>query len=438
MFILILIVYYILEVLFHAMMVRMHYAIHLLESISSFGAQWAYLAVLVTSFFEGLPFLGFFSPGGIAVALSGFLAKTGTLSFCIALLVATLAAFAGDTFGFALGQKYGLGFLRRFGQYFFMKEEHHIEKARTLILTHPGKALMFGRLYYLSRSISPFLAGASDVAIGTFLFYDFIGAFIWSILHIGVGYIFGQGFIAASKYLNYVILIAILCIVAIFYTYRFVNKRHHVFKKYHLYTLTINIVSIYVFAKCINDVMNMQSLYRFDRYVYEHMPYFWNGFLIKVFSGITVLGGFTCAGIFILLLFTLLVNKKKWYHTILAALSLSSAFISEALIKSITHIPRPPLPLVSTEYFSFPSGHTVLITIVGVLYFHCFRKSIESPRLRIIYGASIGTIIVLVGFSRIYLYAHWFTDVLGGVALGLFWVTFYILIMRAIQRIFPL
>jgi membrane protein DedA with SNARE-associated domain/membrane-associated phospholipid phosphatase len=411
----------------------MHLTLKLLDFATGVGSLWAYLLVLVTSFMEGLPLLGVFSPGGVAVAIAGFLAKIGNLNFFTALFVSTIAAFSGDLFGFALGQKYGYGFLKKYGRFFFLRDEHRVEKTRSLILAHPAKSLIFGRLYYLTRSISPFLAGASDVSLGVFFLYDLIGSFIWAALHVAIGFIFGQGFVAASHYLNYIILAAIALIVIIFYGYRFINKRHHAFKKYHVYTLAINLASIYIFSRCAEVVLRHRKLFSLDRYIYHHVPQLWNDAGIALMSGITVLGGFNCVSILIVLLFALLIYQKKRYYTILAFLSLLSGLLSEAFIKSITHVARPPLSLVSTEYWSFPSGHATAITLVGALFFHCFRKDIQSRWGRAFFGGGIFAIIAVVGFSRIYLNAHWFSDVFGGFALGMFWVTFYILAIRVIR-----
>jgi membrane protein DedA with SNARE-associated domain/membrane-associated phospholipid phosphatase len=411
----------------------MQLVIQFLDFVTNIGSLWAYIVVFLASFFEGLPLVGLFSPGGIAVALIGFLAKIGNVNFWFALLVSTTAALMGDCVGYSIGRKFGYDFLKKYGKYFFLKEEHHIEKARALIVSNPGKSIIFGRLSYLSRSISPFLAGAAGLPLWKFLIFGLLGSLFWSTIHILIGFVFGQGYLAAAKYVNYILLATIILIVAMFYAYRFVNKRHHVFKKYHVYTLSFNILAILIFSKVLEDVVQKSGFYNLDKIIYANISTLWNDVSITVMAAITTLGGFYCSSLLILILFFALFRQNKWYYSILAALSIFSGLISSGLIKSITHVIRPEASLVYTEYFSFPSSHTLSITILGLLYFHCLRTSIEGRLGRVFLGIGCVIVVLSVGFSRIFLGAHWLTDVLAGIALGVFWVTFYILLIRVVR-----
>ena len=92
--------------------------------------------------------------------------------------------------------------------------------------------------------------------------------------------------------------------------------------------------------------------------------------------------------------------------------------VSQALIgpmKTLYGRPRPPLPLVETTSFSFPSGHAlataaVVVALVGVW---------TSPGpIRKNLTLLAGMVAVLMALSRVYLRAHWLSDVLAGASIG--------------------
>ena len=224
---------------------HVHIAVRLLNFVSQIQPIWSYSLIFLSSLFEGIPIIGLFSPGGILTSIGGLLIKINLLDPWVTFSLAATAAVMSDVAGYFIGKKYGYGLLKKYGKYFFLKEEHHIEKTHALIKEHPGKAIILGRFYYISRSISPFLAGTASIGFMRFFIFDVLGALIWTTVHILIGYFFGLGYETASKYINYVLLGAVLLSVAVFFLYEFINRQHTVFKKYHIYTLILNIFSIY-------------------------------------------------------------------------------------------------------------------------------------------------------------------------------------------------
>ncbi len=91
---------------------------------------------------------------------------------------------------------------------------------------------------------------------------------------------------------------------------------------------------------------------------------------------------------------------------------------SEALLtwlKIFFHRGRPPDPLVETNGFSFPSGHAVAGAALAVALVLVFFP--PGPRRRKWELLAIGFTFVMA-LSRVYLSAHWFSDVVTGVLLG--------------------
>lgn len=108
--------------------------------------------------------------------------------------------------------------------------------------------------------------------------------------------------------------------------------------------------------------------------------------------------------------------------------------VSEALTwttKFIYARPRPPMALVETHGYSFPSGHadTAATVAVGVVLLLAIRGS------RHWYWWALAVAhVVMISWSRIYLHAHWFSDVFTGAALGAAVVITGFLIVSSLER----
>lgn len=107
--------------------------------------------------------------------------------------------------------------------------------------------------------------------------------------------------------------------------------------------------------------------------------------------------------------------KKESYF--IALLGITDGVLLSVL-KEIIHRARPVNSLVAETDFSFPSGHTATAVILFGLAIYFSWKYLKSKTARIsIYAASV-FMMLLIGFSRIYLNVHWLSDVLAGCCLG--------------------
>lgn|GEM_PF-126479 len=118
----------------------------------------------------------------------------------------------------------------------------------------------------------------------------------------------------------------------------------------------------------------------------------------------------------------------------LQSLLLLGAMGGDALLvagfKSLVQSPRPTNMLIYDSSYSFPSGHTVgSIVFLGVLAYLAYQHW-KTPKPRTVILAVAASIVTVVCFDRIYLNIHWFSDVLGGCLLGVFWLTLCILIFK--------
>src|SRR3954467_13138514 len=118
---------------------------------------------------------------------------------------------------------------------------------------------------------------------------------------------------------------------------------------------------------------------------------------------------------------TILAVRRSFYRLLSVALALGGGAFLNLVLKHLFHRHRPVLenPLVTLSSFGFPSGHTMGATIFYGLLALIVAHSIRSWSGRVLVGGVAAVIVALIGISRIYLGAHYFTDVIGAIAVGL-------------------
>ena len=84
--------------------------------------------------------------------------------------------------------------------------------------------------------------------------------------------------------------------------------------------------------------------------------------------------------------------------------------------------------------WSFPSGHAMgsFVTYGFLAYLLTRVPRVDVPRRTAV--AVLAVLVLLIGFSRIYLGAHYLSDVIGGYAAAAVWLTFCILVTDRTQR----
>lgn len=119
--------------------------------------------------------------------------------------------------------------------------------------------------------------------------------------------------------------------------------------------------------------------------------------------------------IILFIIFIILKQKDKAFKT--AGAIIISTIINN-IIKIIIRRPRPEYMTVVEKTFSYPSGHTMASTTLYGILLYLLLKSNLNKTYKIGFGIILGNLPLLVGISRIYLGAHFFTDVFGGYLLS--------------------
>lgn len=122
--------------------------------------------------------------------------------------------------------------------------------------------------------------------------------------------------------------------------------------------------------------------------------------------------------VLVLALFTALYKKRMKLAGMLVLVSLSSGILN-ATLKLIFQRNRPDLidKIIAPQSYSFPSGHAMNSTVIYAMVAFVLYKLYPVSRWPSILGAIL--LVVTIGFSRIYLGVHWFSDVMAGFLAGL-------------------
>ena len=130
------------------------------------------------------------------------------------------------------------------------------------------------------------------------------------------------------------------------------------------------------------------------------------------------------------------ISRRRFHWLTAFMSSVFGGMLLNRLLKYAFHRPRPFFdnPLLTLTGYSFPSGHTMMATVLyGVTAAYLISKT-RAWRLRILIVLVAASLILLVGFSRIYLGAHYLSDVIGAMAEGLAWLSLCLAVVFSICR----
>jgi membrane protein DedA with SNARE-associated domain/membrane-associated phospholipid phosphatase len=415
-----------------------HYLSDLTKYIETIAIVGGYPFLFITVLLEGLPLLGTLSPGHISIIVAGFLIKVGVFNVWITLILAIVAAVFGDYIGFYLGRKYGMHLIDRVKPYFFITDEH-IAKVQSLISNHLGKAMILGRLSPITRALMPFVVGANHTSEKRFWHFNIIGGTAWAVGSIAIGYIFGAGYQASAGSIGKFIFISICAAIAIAWGYRFVNLQFHIFKKYELFVLFINLISLGGLAMMMQDIWTSHSpLVNFDIAV--------SMFVFKnVTPLMTMIAGWTSdivGTVFMVVLsiigVSLMIYKKKWRSLFIFFTSMASTAAAVSFLKEFFMRVRPctdAIVGVCPTDPSFPSGHASLAAAFYLIAAYLILPRINSWVKRELTLVLCVLLAAAIGVSRVVLNVHWTSDVIAGWSLGLFCASSSILLVRYVGGI---
>lgn len=152
-----------------------------------------------------------------------------------------------------------------------------------------------------------------------------------------------------------------------------------------------------------------------DDWVYELAVDLENDIVVAVAKAFDLIGSTWVTAPIIVIVGGVLIVLRRWHGLAFWVLAMTASQLLIGPMKLLYERERPPMPLVETTSFSFPSGHAVAGAAIAVSLVIVFVPA--GPRRRNLEMLA-AAFAVLMALSRVYLRAHWLSDATAGAALG--------------------
>ncbi len=173
-----------------------------LERLGDHVGAWLYVIAGGLAFGEAALMLGMVLPGETALLVAGYFCHEGVLSLPVMIVIAVLAAVAGDSVGYAFGLRIGRPLqASRLGRWI---GQRRWEQTAAFLHRHGGKAVFFGRLTAMLRALVPGMAGIARMPYyQTFLPWNVAGGVLWGSGCVLLGYAFAASLHTVERYLRW-------------------------------------------------------------------------------------------------------------------------------------------------------------------------------------------------------------------------------------------
>lgn len=413
--------------------------------------QFAGLVTFLISAGESVAIIGTIIPGSITMTALGALAGAGVIPLWGTVFWAIFGAIVGD------------GISYWFGYYFkdrlpliwpFYRYPGLLKSGEKFFLKYGGMSVFIGRFVGPVRALVPMVAGMLGMKPWKFTVANITSAILWAPAYMFPGILLGIASLELPPdiamhvilVLLLIILFVMLCLWLIYKSLQLIHsqtthlqneiwhrlkhsrylskttillKHHDPNKTYGQLTLAIYFffglvllcsLFAYVLLRGANHIMMNEAIFHLFREIRN----------IKtdtILIGITLLGQKQVILPAILLVSAWVMLCKRWHTAIhiliLTILTSGSVYILKHLLKN----PRPWGIHSNMGTYSMPSGHAALATAIYMGLAFLIASSLPAAKRKYIYAMGI-LLALLVGISRLYLGAHWFTDVLSGWLLG--------------------
>lgn len=406
--------------------------------------------IFAIAFCDAVIILGALVPALPLLFAVGVLIGLGEISGPYAVASAATGAFAGDAISYWVGWRWGD---RLRGIWPFSRYPQLLERGETLFRRNAAKSILIARYVGAIRPFVPAIAGIARMPFRRYAPPSAFAAVTWALLFLLPGWVLGHAYDAVAAVAGRLFVVGTLLVLVlaaawtlVLYVYRWSagradawlarmlawSARHPVLGHYSmaafdparresvplaLLALCLLAVGWAATAMVVVVVGHGEPL-ALDLAVHDAMLALRNPLADRPLAALASLGDWPVLVPAMLAGMGWLAWRRRWMAVLhwLAALAFGLA-LTRMLGATVTVV-RPP---GASSGFGFPSIAVTMITIQFGFFAMLIARELPGRR-RVWPYLLAGTLAAAVGFARLYLGAHWLSDVIGGMLLGVAWL----------------
>ena len=410
------------------------------------------VAIFLVAFFDAVVILGFVVPAIPLLFAIGAFIGLGTLDGPYAIACASAGAFCGDGLSYLLGRHYG-DRLRRMWP--FSRHPGWLPQGEAMFRRHGLKSILIARYVGAVRPLVPAIAGMLEMPARRYVPASALASVSWGATFLLAGWAFGASIdlLAAVAGRLAIVVGALLALLALIYfsvyqTYKVLapraslilsrvlrwSVRHPVLGRFasalidprrrespSLLAMAILLIGGgWAFFSVLMLAAGHDDPTALDLAVHHLMFGLRTPLADVPMAMLASLGDWQALvpGVGVVALW--LGWRRRWvalWHWLIAfVFGLAAVWALDRLIQ----VPRPPAAL-AVAGFDFPSAQVTMATVVFGFFAVLIARELPGRRRAWPYGIA-GLVVATIAFARLYLGAHWLTDVLGGIFLGVVWI----------------
>ena len=421
--------------------------------------------IFLIAFCDAVVLLGIVVPALPLLFAVGALVGLGHISGPYALVCATLGAFIGDALSYWVGHRWGPQLRSRWP---FSRYPQWLDRGEAMFRRHGVKSIFIARFVGAVRPFVPAIAGMLHMPLRRYALPSLVACIAWSALFLAPGWVLGRSYDAVAAVADRLALVLGALAVAValvwavvLYTWRWFadhadtllaralrwTRQHPRLGPYaaalidpnrpespSLLMLAVCLLAIsWAWFTLVASLLASGGPLALDHTIHDFMWSLRNPLADRLMAALACIGDASVLGPAVLVALAYLLWRKRWMAAAHFAAAIVFGLVFTSLLEAVIDMPRPP---TAPAGFGFPSVAVTMSTIVFGFFAVLIARELPG-RTRVWPYLLAGVITTLVAFSRLYLGAHWPSDLVGGTLFGVLWLlALGIAYRRHVQRSF--